>query len=72
MKSGKQQAAVEEGIDPVADYTAKVKEVMQEQKCDRVTACTRVSKAHPQLHAAYLLATNTSSKAQRLIREKLE
>lgn len=72
LKSGKAETKAEFEGDAVAEYSAKVREVMDATKCDRVKASTKVAKSNPDLHAAYLLATNPSAKAQRLIREKLE
>jgi len=57
--------------DPVADYNTKVAELMA-GGMDRMKASQSVAKMNPDLHAAYLLATNPSKKAQRLIAEKFE
>lgn len=57
--------------DPVARYDALVRERVA-NGATRMVACDAVTKAHPELHKAYLLATNPSRAAQRKIEDKYE
>ena len=59
---------------PIMDFDAKVLEMMQRNpQMPRLTAVQQVAKQNPQLHEAFLLATNGhSSKARRQITEKYE
>jgi len=57
--------------DPVATFNGKVSERMQ-AGMSRTNAIQATAKADPELHAAYLMATNSSKKAQRMISEKFE
>lgn len=57
--------------DPVTQYNAKVREHMG-RGMDRLKASQTVAAQHPDLQAAFLLATNPGAKAQRMIKEKFE
>lgn len=58
--------AAQDFSDLVADYQHR------HQNVDRRTAVIRVARMHPQLHQAFLMATNSSRKAQRQLAEKYE
>lgn len=55
--------------DPRADFDAKVREKMA-SGTPRMAAIQAVARANPELHQAFLLATNPGSKAQALIRDR--
>lgn len=61
----------EEATDPVEQFNAKVAALMA-KGIARTEAVVTVANKHRELHAAYLLATNPGSRAQRLIKEKFE
>jgi signal peptide peptidase SppA len=57
--------------EPVAEYGRLVREAMG-RGLTRAAAALRVAADKPDLHQAFLLATNQGAKVQRLIREKYE
>ncbi len=68
------QGAATEGYsgDAVADFDAKVRERMKEGATSRQAAVTGVARAEPELHQAFLLATNPGRKSQALISDRFE
>lgn len=69
--TGKRSTAGESSYDgdPRAEFDAKVRDRMKGGQ-SRVDAIQAVSRQHPELHEAFLLATNPNSKAQALIRDR--
>lgn len=55
--------------DPISDFNAKVVENMK-SGLTRDQAIQRAAKQNPSLHVAFVLATNSGAKQQRLVREK--
>jgi hypothetical protein len=70
LGSGKARGGVDDDGDPIALFDAKVR-ALTANGMARLTAVASVARNNPELHKAYLLATNADSKkAQRLIEEK--
>lgn len=75
---GKQSTVEEDGYvgatgDPIHDMDVAVRERMKaNQNLDRQAATLLVSRSNPDLHRAFLLATNGGRKATRLINEKFD
>lgn len=68
----KLSSKAEEGTGTAIEkFDGKVRELMA-RGVSRLDACVRVGKQHPELHKAYLIATNPSKRAHRLIGEKLD
>lgn len=73
IAGGAPDALYETG-DPVADFSAKVAEIAGPRATmqQRRQAIAAVSRQHPRLHQAYLLATNKGRKQRRQLQEKFE
>lgn len=58
--------------DPLADFNERVQEKMEKTGMNRRKAVMSVAKADPELHRAYLVATNPGRKAASLIADRFE
>lgn len=57
--------------DPIDDFSAAVSHHMTAANCSRIKAVQAVAKRDPELHQAFLMATNPGAKARRLLAEKI-
>lgn len=71
IESQGDDSEAEAAADPVASYDQLVRAKVK-SGADRRSACLAVARENPQLHQAFLLATNGGMKAQRLIAEKYD
>lgn len=58
--------------DPVTDFSNLVSDYAAKHGKDRFDAVMACARKHPELHRAYLLATNSTAKARRQLNEKYE
>ena len=71
VNGGPAGKSAEDTTDPVAEFNAAVKAKVV-AGMERSAAINAAAKENPALHRGYLLATNKSAKAQRMLADKFE